>query len=152
MRAAGPVLVLALAGLAACGRSGGAVTAPAEPEAAVRAFLSAVRANSLVALRELWGTARGPAVGSMDKVEVDRRLTVMRTYLEHESFQFAQRNMVDPADSRQRIVDVRLTRKGCEPVVPFTLVRWRSGWLVQQVDLAAAGNPARSCTPGRAPP
>ncbi len=111
--------------------------------------MNAVRSNSIVALRELWGTDRGPAVEYMNHVEVDQRLTVIRTYLEHESFEFGQRNIVDPSNSQQRIVDVKLKRKGCEPVVPFTVVRWGNGWLVKQMDLAAAGNPARPCAPGQ---
>src|SRR5438552_9065194 len=52
--------------LAGCGgHARGAETAPTDPEAAVRAFLNAVRANSLSGLRELWGTERGPAVRFM---------------------------------------------------------------------------------------
>jgi hypothetical protein len=30
-------------------------------------------------------------------------------------------------------------------VVPITLVRYQGGWLVENVALEAAGNPARSC-------
>lgn len=115
----------------------------------MRQFLNAVRANSLAALRELWGTERGPVAGYMNAVEADQRLTVIKTFLTHDQFEFAQRNIVDPANSQQRIIDVKLQRQGCESVVPFTLVRWRSGWLVKQIDLAAAGNPARPCGPGR---
>jgi len=53
----------------------------------------------------------------------------------------------ESGNSAQRIVKVRLTRKGCQPVVPFTLVRWKNGWLVKNIDLPSAGNPARSCGP-----
>jgi len=138
--------------LAGCGgHARGAETAPTDPEAAVRAFLNAVRANSLSGLRELWGTERGPAVRFMGAREAEQRLTVMRTYLEHERFEFAQPNAVDPANSTQRIVRVRLVRKGCQPVVPFTVVPWHNGWLVKSVDLAAAGNPSRPCSADQAP-
>ena len=134
--------------LAGCGgRAQVAGTAPVSPEAAVRAFMNAVDANSIVALRDLWGTERGPAASTMDLKEADQRLTVMRSFLEHESFEFEPGNAVDPANSMQRIVRVRLTRKGCRPVVPFTAVPWKDGWLVKNVDLSAAGNPARRCGP-----
>ena len=143
---------LALAGLAGCGGRGKvAETAPANPEAAVRAFMDAVKANSLIAMRDLWGSERGPAAGYMNPREVEQRLTVIRTFLDHERFEFDQPNSVDPANSLQRIVRVRLTRKGCRPVIPITTVQWNKGWLVKNIDLSAAGNPARSCEPGTAP-
>jgi hypothetical protein len=137
---------LALATLAACGGRGRvADNAPVSPEAAVRALLNAVKANSIVAMRDLWGTERGPAAGYMNAREVEQRLTVIRSFLDHERFEFDQPNSVDPSNSLQRIVRVRLTRKGCQPVVPFTTVQWKSGWLVKNIDLSAAGNPVRAC-------
>ena len=42
------------------GGGGGGMTAPVSPEATVEAFMNAVRANSLVAMGDLWGTDRGP--------------------------------------------------------------------------------------------
>jgi hypothetical protein len=138
--------------LAACGghRLGGN-SAPSDPEAAVRAFLNAVHANSIAGLRELWGTERGPAARSMGGRELDQRLTVMRTYLAHERFEIVEANAVDPANIAQRVVRVRLMRKGCQQVVPFTLAAWHNGWLVKSVDLAAAGNPARPCPADQSP-
>ncbi|NIM48468.1 MAG: hypothetical protein GTN62_02135 [Gemmatimonadales bacterium] len=124
--------------------------APADPEAAVRAFLGAVRANSLVAMGEIWGGSRGPASAYMDPAELEQRLTVMRIYLEHEQYEILPpgESGITGDRSRERIVRVQLTRKGCTPVVPFTVVKWRDGWLVSNFDIAAAGNPARSCEPG----
>jgi hypothetical protein len=35
-------------------------------------------------------------------------------------------------------------------VVPFTAIRLADGtWIVNQVDVTAAGNPARPCVPGQ---
>jgi hypothetical protein len=149
------VLALALATVACGGKhvSVSPASPPLEPEAAVRAFLNAVKANSIVGMRDLWGSERGPAATYLSSQEVDQRLTVIRAFLDHERFEFAQPNEVDPANSAQRIVKVRLTRKGCQPVVPITTVRWGNGWLVKNIDLSSAGNPARPCTdqaPGNA--
>jgi hypothetical protein len=142
--------VLLAALVLGCGGRGSHVS-PADPEAAVRSFLSAVRANSLTAMGELWGTARGPAMSNMRREEMEQRLTVIRAYLTHDSFEFVERNAPDPVGGQQRIFDVRLQRGHCRPVVPFTVVRWRDGWLVQAIDLAAAGNPARPCPAPGAP-
>lgn len=136
------VMFGALLALTACG-SGRAYPAPAEPEAAVRQFLAAVQANSLTAMGEVWGTDRGPAVSYMDRQEMEQRLTVMRTYLQHDRYEFVVGNA--SGTSAERVVQVRLFRGNCRPVVPFTVVRYRSGWLVQQMDLEAVGNPQRAC-------
>lgn len=136
-------LVLASAG---CG-GGHAGPAPAEPEAAVRSFLAGVAANSLAAMGEVWGSERGPAVNWMNREELDRRLTVMRIVLEHERYELVPGNQPVGQPAGERVVRVRLYRKGCTPVVPFTTLRYRSGWLVKSIDLEAAGNPARRCTP-----
>lgn len=95
---------------------------------------------------ELWGSSRGPARSYMSADELERRLVVIRTYLDHEEFEILERPQTVSGTQNQRIVEVRLTRKGCRPVVPFTLVRYRSAWLISNIDIAAAGNPARSCS------
>ncbi|MEX0692510.1 MAG: hypothetical protein WD934_10150 [Gemmatimonadales bacterium] len=128
--------------LAGCG-GGTSYPAPADPQAAVRSFLEAVRANSITAMGELWGTERGPAVSFMERREMEQRLTVMRTYLNHDRYELVVGN--EGGFGNQRVVRVRLYRRGCSPVVPFTVVRYGAGWLVQQVDLEAVGNPQRDC-------
>lgn len=134
-----------LVALAACGGRSPANPTPENPEATVRAFLVAVKANNLNAMRDLWGSDRGPASTYMNGQESEQRLTVIRAYLDHEKFEFDAPNSVDPSDRSQRVVRVRLTRKGCQPVVPFIAVPWKGGWLVKSIDLAEAGNPARAC-------
>jgi hypothetical protein len=139
--------------LVACGGSRASAPAPVSPEAAVRSFLNAVKANSLSAMGETWGSGRGPAVGYMDRAELEQRLTVIRTFLEHEKFEILESQAsVVPGSEQKRVVQVRLTRKGCQPVVPFTVIPYGGGWLVTDIDLSAAGNPQRPCPPGGGPP
>lgn len=133
---------LALLG-AGCSRSSGG-PAPADPAAAVQQFLAASKANDIERMGQLWGTSKGPAVGRMPRDRMEKSLTVIRIYLEHESYAIEPGS--SPADAAdERVVRVRITRKGCNPVVPFTVVRWRTGWLVRAIDLEAAGNPAIPC-------
>ncbi|OGU34600.1 MAG: hypothetical protein A3K13_10370 [Gemmatimonadetes bacterium RIFCSPLOWO2_12_FULL_68_9] len=121
---------------------------PASPEAAVRSFLNAVRANSLTAMSEVWGSARGPASSYMRSDELEQRLTIIRTYLEHESFEILESQAALPAGSDgRRSLQVRLTRRGCTPVVRFAVVPYGGGWLVSDIDLSAVGNPQRRCSP-----
>jgi hypothetical protein len=94
-----------------------------------------------------WGTSAGPASNSMPRDELEKRLTVMRVYLAHERYEFVSSDLA-PGESNRRTVRARLTRSSCTPVVPFTLVRYRQGWLVENVDLTAVGNPTQVCQPG----
>jgi hypothetical protein len=120
-------------------------TLPSDPVAAVEQFLAAVKANDLVAMGAVWGSSRGPANGWMAADYREKALTVMRATLVHESY------ALDPAGTRlgsasgERIIRVRLLRNNCRPVVPFTALRYRDGWLVSNIDLNAAGNPRRPC-------
>jgi hypothetical protein len=85
----------------------------------------------------------------MDQATLEQRLTVIRIYLEHEDFAIVPGDPVAGVniEAGERAVFVRITRKGCTPTVPFTLVPYRGGWLVRSIDLAAAGNPSRRCEP-----
>jgi hypothetical protein len=120
---------------------------PSDPEGAVRAFLSAVRENSLVAMGEVFGSgSRGPISGYEDRRVLEQRLTVMRIYLEHERYEILPPDQTTLQQSGEREIRVRIVREnGCTPVVPFMVTRWQDGWLVSSFDIAAAGNPARPC-------
>ncbi len=144
------VIALSTSFVACSSRSGGAgVPPPVDPEAAVRSFLAAVSANSITGMGQLWGTTEGPAVGNMDQAELEQRLTVVRIYLEHEQFAIVPGDPVAGVniEAGERAVFVRLTRRGCTPTVPFTLVPYGGGWLIRSIDLASAGNPSRRCQP-----
>jgi len=120
---------------------------PATPDATVVAFLNAVRDNDLRAMSGLWGNAKGLAANQMDSEELERRLTVTRIYLVHEEYAIVERppDATMNAANNEQVVWVRLTRNGCAPVVPFTLTRYGSQWLIRNIDLEAAGNPERRC-------
>ncbi len=64
-----------------------AIPAPADPAATIRAFLAAATANNLRDMSALWGTERGPAERSIPRDDLEKRLTVMRTYLQHDSYE-----------------------------------------------------------------
>jgi hypothetical protein len=142
-------LAFGLVTVACGGRSGSEAPVPSDPVAAVRAFMEAVHENSLATMGQLWGsTTRGPSVDYMDHATLEQRLTVIKTYLAHEEFEILPPDANSLLPEGQRQVRVRITRMGCTPVVPFTLGRWKSGWLISNIDLGAAGNPARPCPVG----
>jgi hypothetical protein len=138
-------IVLILAAAAAGCKPPATNVAPSEPVAAVERLLAGVQANDLQAMGEAWGSSRGPANRWMETEERHKRLTIIRSFLAHESFAFEERGILPGNSPNERVVRVRLTRRGCKPVVPFTTVRYGGGWIVSAIDLEAAGNPARSC-------
>lgn len=142
--------VCALIAAAAC-HSSGTFVAPSDPEAAVRGLLNAVKANSITGMAELWGSERGPASHWMNRDTMEQRLTVIRIYLAHDKYDIMPPNGATVDAPGKHRVDVRLYRhNGCTPVIPFTTMRVGNGWLVWDIDLTAAGNPAVPCQ-GSAP-
>jgi hypothetical protein len=138
------VLVAGLVLAAACGGSSGAGTvSPAD--ATVTRFLRAVADSNIAAMAQLWGTASGPAAQTRQPPQWERRLEVMRYYLRHEAARITSSAGVTNQPTRHAIV-VELAREGCTATVPFQLVRLPGGgWLVNEIDLDAIGNPARRC-------
>jgi hypothetical protein len=134
----------------ACAACGGKQVAtgslPSDPTAAVEQFLAGVDANDVRAMSRVWGSSKGPAANWMDADEMQKRLSVVRSYLVHESYVIEPGEPVRGIKSGERTIRVQLTRLGCRPVVPFTVLRVGDGWLVSAIDLEAAGNPARQCS------
>jgi hypothetical protein len=159
--------VLLLLAVVACGGPPGpsASTGPAPtPEQAVRSFMQAAADSNLGRMAQLWGTRAGPAAKTGQPSDYERRITIMQFYLSGSPFRIVPGGAAqvepaggaaakdrlpvpgeDPANIRQ--VVVQLDRQGCAKYVPFVVVRTLdNSWIVNQVDLAAAGHPKRPCT------
>ena len=141
-KSAGFVAVLLLA---AC--SGGAGPAPAKPSTSatgtVEGFMQAVADSNLAKMAMLWGTAKGPAAQTNDPPDWERRIAIIRSYLRNEAFRIGSDT---PDGEAHHAVQVELRRETCTWIVPFSVIKLADGtWIVNQVDLAAAGNPMRPC-------
>jgi hypothetical protein len=133
--------------LAACG-GGTSAQQPAQPvssaSGAVRGFMQAVADSNLDKMASLWGTAAGSAAKTNIPPDYRRRVAVMQAYLRNQSFRILSDQ--PQATENRRAVQVELKRETCTWSVPFVVIKTVDGtWLVTQVDLAAAGNPARPC-------
>jgi hypothetical protein len=145
------VLFLISAGLAACGGAAGAKSAEpgpvTSPRGVVEQFLQAVADSNVQKMASLWGTSAGPAAKTNQPSDYERRIVVMQAYLKNEGTAITG-DAPDGGPDRH-LVQVELRRQLCTKTVPFTVIKLADGtWLVNQVDLAAAGNPARPCLPG----
>ncbi|HEV7364444.1 MAG TPA: hypothetical protein VGN76_01215 [Gemmatimonadales bacterium] len=133
--------------LAACG---GQPAAPAQPAGSaagvVQGFMQAVADSNLAKMATLWGTSSGPAAKTGQPSDYERRIVIMQAYLRNESFRITSDV---PASADRRDLQVELKRQTCTWSVPFLVVKTGNGsWVINQVDLTAAGNPARPCLDG----
>jgi hypothetical protein len=135
--------------LAACGGGGGGAgkVHPANTASvAVQNFMKAVADSNLPAMASLWGTARGPAARVKQPSDYERRIAVMQAYLTSDDYRILS-DRQDGLPSRHA-VQVQIRRQACTWDVPFTVIQLADGsWLVNQVDITAAGNPAKPCNP-----
>jgi hypothetical protein len=139
--------VLAMAAmLAACGgQQGSAPTTPvASSSQALREFMRAAADSNLTRMSELWGSSRGPAAQTRVPENYEKRLAVIQSYLRADSSRIVS-DMPDGSDDNRRRLMVQIYRQGCMKQIPATMLRIKGGWMVLDVELAAAGNPARPC-------
>ena len=89
----------------------------------------------------------GPLRKTRQPPDYERRIAVMQAYLSHDDYR-----ILSDAAGRLR---GRHADAGPDPAarpapgtIPFTVIQMTDGtWIINQVDLAAAGNPARPCDP-----
>jgi hypothetical protein len=142
-----PLLLAAL--LAACGggTTPSTVTPTGSAKGAVEAFMQAVADSNLTQMANLWGNAGGPAGRTRQPPDYERRIAVMQAYLQNESHRIVSDQ--PEAGGARHAVQVEIRRQFCTWNVPFTAIKLGDGtWIVNQVDLTAAGNPAKPCAPG----
>jgi hypothetical protein len=147
-----PRLVLAVLvalGPAACGGGHAGPPVPQSLNETLTQFLAAVKANDQQRMGTLWGSERGPAAGWMKGEELKQRLSVIQKYLNHEGYRVVEGPLPIPGQDNMRTFRVELQRAGgCSVVLPIDLVHAKSGtWLVRDVHLDVAGNPAAGCRP-----
>jgi hypothetical protein len=130
--------------LLACGGGSTSSVQPAKSAAAaVQGFMQAVADSNTSKMASLWGTQNGSAAKTHQPQDWERRVAVMQAYLRSDSFRLT--SDVGESDIR-RALQVEIRRQSCTWSVPFVAVKTADGsWLVNQVDLTQAGNPARPC-------
>jgi hypothetical protein len=145
-----PFLGTLLLTVAACG--GGAAPGRTQPSTsatdAINSFMRAVRDSNLTKMATMWGSSKGSAATTGQPTDYSRRVVLIQSYLRHDDYRIA----ADAEERRgQRGMQVELRRQACTWSVPFTVVQSENeGWIISNIDLTRAGNPAKSCDP-RAP-
>ena len=126
--------------LAGCsGGSNPATVAPSNSaRGAVQSFMDAVADSNLAQMANFWGSTGGPAARTGQPPDYERR---------NESHRIV--SDTPGAAGTRHALQVEIRRQLCSWIVPFTAIKLGDGtWIVSQVDLTAAGNPAQPCVPG----
>ncbi len=144
-----PLALAGFAALAACGGGAAGGTASVAPigssSLAMQTFMQAAADSNLARMAQLWGTAAGSAAETGKPDGWEKRLIVMQAYLRGDSTQLVSDVPVTGEENQRRVIVV-LYRRGCVKQIPATVTRGKGGgWLVEHVDVLAAGNPARPC-------
>ncbi|MGQ0560941.1 MAG: hypothetical protein ACT443_03595 [Gemmatimonadota bacterium] len=106
------------------------------PSLLVEQFMRAANTKDLDAMARLFGTIDGPVADRWPKAEVEKRMFLIATELQHEDFKVASEQMVPGrSDVATRLI-VDLKKSGRTYNVPFTLVRYKdNSWLVEQIGI-----------------
>jgi hypothetical protein len=112
------------------------------------AFMQAVADSNFAQMGELWGTNQGSAATTNNPGNWLQRVAVMHAYLKGGTHRvIGEEAGLARKDRRQLMVEI--SRSGCTKTVPFTMVLTKQGsWLVNAIDLNAAGVPGRPCSTG----
>lgn len=140
--------VCALLSILMLGCGGGRHASPSAPPpeqsatSVVMEFMRAVADSNLTRMAELWGTTRGSAASTRNPPDYQRRIFVMHSFLKN-----GGHRAVSETDEAGRVaVTLELMRPGCVRNVPFGLIRGPGGgFLINTIDLDAAGNPLKPC-------
>ena len=134
--------------------------------------MQAAADSNLTRMAQLWGTRAGSAAKTGQPSDYERRVTIMQFYLSGSPYRIVpggaaeieapagapaggatKEKLPGPGDesANTRQIVVQLDRQGCAKFVPFVVIKAVDNtWLVNQVDLAAAGHPKRPCTQDKA--
>jgi hypothetical protein len=139
--------------LAACSsatRAGnnGQLTGAASSQLAVDVFLKAANATDLQAMSTVWGTKDGPARETMDRTQLEKRLSILACYFGHDSARILGEM---PGLRGHREVRVELKKGNLTRQTTFSTIGGPGGrWYVENEDIAAVrdfcGNPGNSRT------
>ncbi|HET7025005.1 MAG TPA: hypothetical protein VFI39_07375 [Gemmatimonadales bacterium] len=143
--------LLAVVAVGACGGHGGGATPGAVPPAAsatgaVQEFMAGVADSNIIRIGSAWGTSKGAAAVLGQPADWEKRVTVMQLWLRGGTYTITgDQSLVNDQTHRQVTMD--LVRGGCTKTIPITVVKVKHGWLVESIDLTAAGNPEKPCAP-----
>lgn len=139
-------LMLATVVLTACVKeqvvSSGRPAANLGPPLVVEQFMRALNSEpkDLAAMGRLFGTKEGPIAGRDPRTQVEQRMFAIAAVLRHDDYEILRETQVPgrTGEATQLLVRVKTGERNNN--VPFTLVRYKEGWLIEQIGIDAITN------------
>jgi hypothetical protein len=139
-------LMLAMVVVTACVKeqvvSGARSAANLGPSLVVEQFMRALNSEpkDAVTMARLFGTKEGPIGARDQKNQVEQRMFAIAAVLQHDDYEVVREVQVPgrTAEATQLIVRVKKGERTSN--VPFTLVRYKEGWLIEQIGIDVITN------------
>jgi hypothetical protein len=140
-------IVLALLAGALVGAPAAAQAQPVQPVAArsgqpavaaslvIEQFLRAVNANDLETMARLFGTEKGSVWERDPRPATEQRMFALASILRHEDYRIEGAEIVPGRGEAVTRVQVRMVVRKGSAGVPFTLIRHRDNWLIEQIGI-----------------
>lgn len=139
-------LMLATVVLTACVKeqvvSGSPSASNLGPSLVVEQFMRALNSEpkDLAAMGRLFGTKDGP-IGERDqRAQVEQRMFAIGTILQHDDYEIVREQQVPGRTGEATQLHVRVKAGERSSNVPFTLVRYKNGWLIEQIGIDVITN------------
>ncbi|HEY0671608.1 MAG TPA: hypothetical protein VGD27_05040 [Longimicrobiales bacterium] len=122
--------------------SGGGTSSTLGPSLVVEQFMRALNSEpkDLTTMGRLFGTKDGPILERDPKAQVEQRMFAIATVLHHDDYEMVREQQVPGRTSEAIQVFVRVKQGSNNNTVPFTLVRYKDGWLIEQIGIDVITN------------
>lgn len=135
--AAGAAAGVFLGALVGCASGGGLAEGQElygalSAQSAVGQFLDAANRSDYRLMARLFGSSDGPAEREFGRVEVEQRMFVLASLLQHTSYSLREMDVAMESGGQRVIADMVGTRNG-DVSVPFATAINRGRWFVEQI-------------------
>ncbi len=112
------------------------------PALVVEQFMRAVNREpkDLATMGRLFGTREGPIAERDAKADVEQRMFAIATVLHYDDYQIVREQLVPGRTQEATQLIVNVQAGGKTHSVPFIMVRYKDGWLIEQIGIDVITN------------
>ncbi|HET9439134.1 MAG TPA: hypothetical protein VFO52_03140 [Longimicrobiales bacterium] len=112
------------------------------PSLVIEQFMRALNSEpkDLTTMGRLFGTSDGPILDRDPRAQVEQRMFAIATVLHHDDYEMVREQQVPGRTNEATQVFVRVKQGSNNNPVPFTLVRYKGGWLIEQIGIDVITN------------
>jgi hypothetical protein len=112
------------------------------PSLVIEQFMRAlnVEPKDLATMGRLFGTREGPISERDPRSQVEQRMFAIASVLHHDDYQILREQQVPGRTTEATQLLVNVIAGQSTNVVPFTMVRYKDGWLIEQIGIDVITN------------